>query len=69
MVTLLNEYEVCKEGSVLNPSQAKILELLDYKLASFRLTLKGGWTKGEGFEKFDSENSEDCEDDKDENED
>lgn len=61
IVVLLNEFEVCKEGSVLNPSQAKILELLDYKLATFKLTLTGRWTKGEGFEKFHSEYS-DCED-------
>lgn len=67
MVTLLNEYEVCKEGCVLSPSQAKILELLDYKLASFMLTLKGGWTKGKGFEKFVSEMNSDCEDAMDEN--
>lgn len=52
VVTLIKEYEVCNKGSVLSPSQAKLLELLDYKLASFKLTLKGKWTKGEGFEKL-----------------
>lgn len=63
VVTLLNDYEVCREGSVLSPSQAKILELLDYKLACFKLVLKGRWTKGEGFEKVDEENSDDDESD------
>lgn len=58
VVILLNDYEICKEGSVLNPSQAKMLELLDYKLESFKLLLKGRWTKGEGFEKFNSEHSD-----------
>lgn len=48
----MKEYEVCNEGSILSPSQAKILELLDHKLATFKLTLKGRWTKGEGFEKL-----------------
>lgn len=54
---------MCKEGSILTPEQAKILELLDYKLAEFKFILKGCWIKGKGFEKFeyeddDSENEE-----------
>ncbi|XP_025834966.1 mRNA turnover protein 4 homolog isoform X2 [Agrilus planipennis] len=52
VVTLVKDYEVCKEGSILTPEQAKILQLLDYKLAKFKLTLKACWIKGEGFEKF-----------------
>lgn len=51
-MTLLKDFVVCEEGSVLSPSQAKILELLDYKLATFKLFLRGRWTKGEGFEQF-----------------
>ncbi|XP_031356792.1 mRNA turnover protein 4 homolog [Photinus pyralis] len=50
VVTLIKDYEVCKEGSVLTPEQAKILELLDYRLAKFKFALKGCWIKGEGFE-------------------
>lgn len=54
MVTLIKDYEVCKEGDVLTPEQAKILELLDYKLAAMKFKLKACWIKGEGFENLDS---------------
>lgn len=62
VVTLLKEYEVCKKGSTLTPEQAKVLKLLDNKLATFRLNLKGGWVKGEGFERLNNanENAEDA---------
>lgn len=50
MVTLIKDYEVCKEGGILTPEQAKILELLEYRLATFKLILKAKWSKGEGFE-------------------
>lgn len=63
VVTLLNNFEVCKEGNVLTSSQAKILELLDIKLACFKLTLKGRWTKDVGFEKFHSDETDNEEND------
>lgn len=50
MVTLIKDYEVCKEGGILTPEQAKILELLEYRLATFKLILRAKWSKGEGFE-------------------
>lgn len=50
---------MCKEGSVLTPEQAKILELLDYKLASFKFVLKSCWIKGTGYEKFEYDEDED----------
>lgn len=50
---LMQDFEVCKAGSVLTSEQAKILELMDYRLATFKLKLKACWIKGEGFEKFD----------------
>lgn len=53
VVTLLKDYVVCKAGAVLTPEQAKILKLLDYKLATFKLNLRCCWVKGKGFEKFD----------------
>lgn len=58
VVTLLKDYEVCKKGSILTPEQAKILELLDMKLADFRLVLKGVWIKGEGFENLGEDTNE-----------
>lgn len=61
VVTLIKDYEVCKEGSILTPEQAKILELLEHKLATFKLILKAKWTKGEGFETISSGADEDNE--------
>lgn len=62
VITLLKEYEVCKEGNVLTPEQAKILKLLDHKLAPFKLVLKAVWSKDEGFEKLSSDAKEEDED-------
>ncbi|CAH1119890.1 unnamed protein product [Phaedon cochleariae] len=58
VVTLLKDYEVCKEGSIITPEQAKILELLEHRLATFKLILKGRWIKGKGFEEFEVEEEE-----------
>jgi len=52
VVTLIKDFEVCKKGTVLTPEQAKILEYLDIKLATFHFVLKGCWIKGTGFEKL-----------------
>lgn len=54
---MIKDYEVCKTGNVLTPEQAKILELLEYRLATFQLILKACWIKGKGFEKL-SEDTE-----------
>ncbi|XP_056631583.1 mRNA turnover protein 4 homolog [Diorhabda sublineata] len=59
VVTLIKDFDVCKAGTVLTPEQAKILELLDHRLATFKLVLIAKWTKGKGFEKFDIEDEED----------
>lgn len=53
VVTLIKDFQVCKEGSPLTPEQAKILELLGHRLATFKLKLRAGWSRGGGFEKFD----------------
>lgn len=58
VVTLIKDFEVCKEGTVLTPEQAKILELLEYRLATFKMVLKARWTKSDGFEKFVESNEE-----------
>ncbi|KAF5279359.1 hypothetical protein FQA39_LY05469 [Lamprigera yunnana] len=52
VVTLVKDFEVCSDGNILTPEQAKILELLDYRLATFKLILKACWIKGEGFEQL-----------------
>lgn len=61
IVTVLQDYEVCKEGSVLTPEKAKILELLEHRLAVFKLKLRCCWIKDEGFEKFEIEDEESTE--------
>ncbi|XP_066256489.1 mRNA turnover protein 4 homolog [Euwallacea similis] len=54
MVTLIKDFEVCKEGSILTPERAKILELLEHRLATFKLILRARWSKEGGFEKISS---------------
>lgn len=46
-VILLGEHTVCNEGDVLSADQAKILQLLDIKMAVFDVTLTCQWSKGE----------------------
>ncbi|XP_029434760.1 mRNA turnover protein 4 homolog [Rhinatrema bivittatum] len=43
IVTLLSDYEVCKEGSVLTPEQARILKLFGFQMAEFTVTIKSVW--------------------------
>ncbi|KAJ1532360.1 hypothetical protein ONE63_000962 [Megalurothrips usitatus] len=48
VVTLLADYDVCKEGKRLTPAQAQILKLLGKQMAEFRLNLKCLWRKDGG---------------------
>ncbi|XP_053136587.1 mRNA turnover protein 4 homolog [Hemicordylus capensis] len=43
VVTLISDYEVCKEGDVLTPEQARILKLFGYKMADFKVTIRSVW--------------------------
>lgn len=52
IVTMIKPYEVCTEGSILTPEQAKILELLDIRMAAFEMKLKCSWNKNTGFKKY-----------------
>ncbi|RZB73477.1 mRNA turnover protein 4 -like, partial [Asbolus verrucosus] len=58
VVTLIKEYKVCERGSVLTPEQAKLLELLGHRLATFKLDLRACWIKGVGFEKLSMDKNE-----------
>ncbi|KAG0254194.1 mRNA turnover 4 [Mortierella polycephala] len=40
IVTLLNDYRVCKEGQTLTPEQAQLLKLFNVQMAEFQVTLK-----------------------------
>ncbi|ELW63162.1 mRNA turnover protein 4 like protein [Tupaia chinensis] len=48
VVTLLSDYEVCKAGDVLTSEQARILKLLGYEMAEFRVTMKYMWDAQSG---------------------
>ncbi|XP_063001558.1 mRNA turnover protein 4 homolog [Elgaria multicarinata webbii] len=43
VVTLISDYEVCKEGDTLTPEQARILKLFGYAMAEFKVTIKSVW--------------------------
>lgn len=56
VVTLLKDYEVCKEGDVLTPEQARILKLLGIEMAEFKVQIKCMWNSETGnFESFSEE--------------
>ncbi|XP_042333963.1 mRNA turnover protein 4 homolog [Sceloporus undulatus] len=43
VVTLIADHEVCKEGDVLTPEQARILKLFGYMMADFKVTIRSVW--------------------------
>ncbi|KAF9432054.1 mRNA turnover 4 [Entomortierella beljakovae] len=47
IVTLTNEYRVCKEGQTLTPEQAQILKLFLVQMAEFHVTLKCYYENGQ----------------------
>ncbi|XP_063798205.1 mRNA turnover protein 4 homolog [Pseudophryne corroboree] len=58
VVTLLSDYEVCKDGDTLTPEQARILKLFGYQMAEFKVLIKSMWEAETGaFQKL----SEDAE--------
>ena len=40
--------QICTEGEVLSPEQCKLLKLFGHKMANFRLSIVGVWTKKTG---------------------
>lgn len=69
IVTLFKSYTVCEEGKVLTPEQARILKLIAKPMAEFRLTIKCGWNKKDGFESYVNDDSGNEEGDDDDEED
>ncbi|TKR72944.1 hypothetical protein L596_020324 [Steinernema carpocapsae] len=49
IVTLYEEFGVCKEGDKLTADQARILKLLDVKMTPFQVVPTAHWTKADGF--------------------
>ncbi|EGT33476.1 hypothetical protein CAEBREN_32388 [Caenorhabditis brenneri] len=54
VITLYQQFEVCKKGDKLTVEQAKILKHFEYKMAEFRLIFKGFWNKKDGFKELDA---------------
>ncbi|XP_038677647.1 mRNA turnover protein 4 homolog [Scyliorhinus canicula] len=48
VVTLLSDYDVCKEGASLTPEQARLLKLLGVEMADFKVTIKCMWNSETG---------------------
>ncbi|XP_048879932.1 mRNA turnover protein 4 homolog isoform X2 [Brienomyrus brachyistius] len=48
VVTLLKDYDVCKDGDILTPEQARILKLLGIEMAEFRVSIKCMWNSETG---------------------
>jgi mRNA turnover protein 4 len=57
VIQLLADTQICKKGDVLTPEQCHLLELLDVKMADFRITVDCAWSNGE-FERL-AEEAED----------
>ncbi|XP_026576977.1 mRNA turnover protein 4 homolog [Pseudonaja textilis] len=55
VVTLLSDYEVCKEGDILTPEQARILKLFGYAMAEFNVVIRSMWDAETGeFEQLEA---------------
>ncbi|XP_062889255.1 mRNA turnover protein 4 homolog [Mobula hypostoma] len=53
VVTLLSDYEVCKEGATLTAEQARLLKLFGIEMATFKVTMNCLWNSETGeFEKL-----------------
>ncbi|XP_029908140.1 mRNA turnover protein 4 homolog isoform X1 [Myripristis murdjan] len=66
VVTLLSDHEVCKEGDILTPEQARILKLFGIEMAEFKVHIRCMWNSETGeFENFagEEESLQDDEDD------
>ncbi|NXC86890.1 MRT4 protein, partial [Cercotrichas coryphoeus] len=67
VVTLLSDYEVCKEGDVLTPEQARVLKLFGYEMAEFKVTMKFLWNSETGdFQKLVEDTAEEEEEEEEE---
>ncbi|KAH9396395.1 mRNA turnover 4 [Tyrophagus putrescentiae] len=50
VVTLLQDFQVCRKGATLTSEQARILKLLEKKLARFEVKIDAMWSAEGGFE-------------------
>ncbi|KAM4703746.1 mRNA turnover protein 4 homolog [Rhinophrynus dorsalis] len=67
VITMLSDYEVCKEGDVLTPEQARILKLFGFQMAEFKVAIKSLWISETGeFQQFVEEKDDKSEEEMDE---
>ena len=60
VVELTTDFQVCREGQVLDTNQAAILRVFGVKMATFRLKLVAAWhQEGEEFEEFEGGDGDD----------
>jgi len=52
VVHLLTNWPLCREGEELNSDHAKLLQLLDIKMAEFKLSLLCHWSAAGEFREF-----------------
>ncbi|XP_040182723.1 mRNA turnover protein 4 homolog [Rana temporaria] len=70
VVTLLSDYEVCKDKDTLTPEQARLLKLFGYQMAEFKVTLKAMWSAETGeFQKLSANKENDAEEEMEEEDD
>ncbi|GFY46004.1 mRNA turnover protein 4 homolog [Trichonephila inaurata madagascariensis] len=62
VIHLLSEYVVCQAGDKLSPEAARILKLLGYEMAEFRIKIRSVWSQDGSFVDLDSEAKENKED-------
>ena len=55
IIHLENEFVLCSAGKAITPEQAKLLKLLEIKLAEFRLDVLGVWSQDGTVEEFEVE--------------
>ncbi|XP_065910215.1 mRNA turnover protein 4 homolog [Dysidea avara] len=52
VIVLLSDHIVCKKGDTLTPEQARLLKLLNFTMAEFKVCLEAVWTKDGTFEEI-----------------
>ncbi|XP_013777471.1 mRNA turnover protein 4 homolog isoform X1 [Limulus polyphemus] len=52
VVTLIKDYQICKEGEILTPEQARLLKLLEIQMADFKISVECMWSNDGSFEDF-----------------
>ncbi|OQS04129.1 mRNA turnover protein 4 [Thraustotheca clavata] len=66
VITLNNDYTICKEGATLTPEQAKLLVHFDNKMSYFSVQMLSRWTKDGKYERIAERKNKNTQDNEDE---